>query len=327
MRQSQWTEQGIILREVEPPALQPGWARLEVAACGICGSDLHRYRHPTNGGTPGHEVVGTIVQASRPMADTLYAVEPWLACGICEYCLAGQRQLCPRGRLLGVQVAGGLADVVDAPETEIHAMDSTLPPLVASMAEPLAVATRAIHRAALKLDSRVLIIGAGSIGLLLGLLARDSGGRVAIITRHAHQSQIARELELEPVPESEADAFARELQPDVVFESVGGQARTVERAIQAVRPGGRVVVLGLFQAPSQLDARTLVMKEAILTGSKVYGMSDHGHEFAAAVQRVPRYRSELGRLQTHQFPLADLPAAFAAAADKRTQAVKVTVLP
>jgi threonine dehydrogenase-like Zn-dependent dehydrogenase len=68
------------------------------------------------------------------------------------------------------------------------------------------------------------------------------------------------------------------------------------------------------------------MKEATLTGSKVYGMSEHGHEFAAAVERLPRYRSELALLQTHQFPLAELHAAFAAADDKRSQAIKVTVL-
>jgi len=327
MRQSQWTDQGIVLREVEPPSLEPGWVRLKVAACGICGSDLHRYRHPTSGLTPGHEVVGTISQASRHMPDALHAIEPWLACGACELCLAGQRQLCSHGRLLGMSVPGGLADYVDAPETELHAMDHSLTPTVASMVEPLAVATRAIHRAQLKLDSRVLVLGAGTIGLLLGLVARDSGGRVAIVTRHPHQSRIAGELGLEPVSEADAEAFAADLQPDVVFESVGGQARTIEQALQAVRPSGRVVVLGLFSGPSQLDTRALLMKEVILTGSRVYGIGDNGHEFAAAARRVPRYQRELTLLQTHQFPLAELPAAFAAAADKSTRAVKVTVLP
>src|SRR5437667_250514 len=76
-------------------------------------------------------------------------------------------------------------------------------PLVASMAERLAVATRAAHRAHLKLDSRVFIIGAGAIGLLVGLLARDSAGRVAIVTRHAHQTASARAMGLEPVAEAE----------------------------------------------------------------------------------------------------------------------------
>jgi (R,R)-butanediol dehydrogenase/meso-butanediol dehydrogenase/diacetyl reductase len=261
------------------------------------------------------------------MPDALYAVEPWLACGSCDYCLAGQRQLCRGGRLLGMAVPGGLSDFVDAPETELHAMDGGLSPLVASMAEPLAVAVRAIHRAELKLDSRVLVIGAGSIGLLLGLLARDVADRVSVVTRHAHQSALAVQLGLQPVLEPDADAFARELQPDVVFESVGGTANTVDQAIQAARPAGRVVVLGLFQSPSRLDARTLLMKEVVLTGSRVYGMSEHGHEFAAAAQRVVRYASELALLQTHQFPLAELEAAFACAADKRSAAVKVTVLP
>jgi threonine dehydrogenase-like Zn-dependent dehydrogenase len=226
-----------------------------------------------------------------------------------------------------MSVPGGLADQVDVPEKEMHQMDGALPPLVASMAEPLAVAARAIHRAELKLDSRVVVIGAGTIGLLVGLLARDSAGPVRIVTRHPHQTVLARQLGLAPVAESEAEALAHDFQPDVIFESVGGTADTVAQAIQVVRPGGRVVVLGLFMAPSQLDMRTLVMKEVLLTGSKVYGMSDHGHEFAAAVQRVPRYTSELALLQTHQFKLADLRTAFSTAADKASGAVKVTVVP
>ncbi|MBV8083700.1 MAG: alcohol dehydrogenase catalytic domain-containing protein, partial [Chloroflexi bacterium] len=324
MRQSVWTPAGIILRDIEPPPLQDGWVRLKVAACGICGSDLHRYRHPGDGGTPGHELVGTVLNASTPMPDVLYAVEPWLACGTCDYCLAGQRQHCRSGRLLGATVPGGLADFVDAPAAEVHRLPADVPPLLASMTEPLAVATRAVHRARLLRDSRVLVIGAGAIGLLVGLLARDATGRVAIVTRHEHQAALARKLRLEPATEAEAELFAKDFQPDVVFESVGGEAKTVEQAMQAVRPSGRVVVLGLFSAASQLDTRALIMKELELTGSKVYGLGAHGHEFVAAVALVPRYATELAALQTHQFGLSDIPAAFACAADKSTKAVKVT---
>src|SRR5579883_1743967 len=105
MRQSLWTPNGIVLRDLDPSPLPAGWVRLKVAACGICGSDLHRYRHPGDGGTPGHELVGTVLTAAQPMPDVLYAVEPWLAYGTCDYCLAGQRQHCRSGRLLGAQVA------------------------------------------------------------------------------------------------------------------------------------------------------------------------------------------------------------------------------
>jgi len=80
MLQSLWTESGITLREVEPGPLQPGYARLKVAACGICGSDLHGYKEGRfrAGGTPGHELVGTIMASSSSLADVVYAVEPWL---------------------------------------------------------------------------------------------------------------------------------------------------------------------------------------------------------------------------------------------------------
>ena len=180
------------------------------------------------------------------------------------------------------------------------------------------------------------IAGAGTMGSGIAHVFARAGMRVILcdveqnlLDRALSQirTNLGREAAKGKLAESEVEALARDFQPDVVFESVGGTANTVEQGIQAVRPGGRVVVLGLFMAPSHLDMRTLLMKEVMLTGSKVYGMSDHGHEFAAAVQMLPRYASELALLQTHQFSLAELPSAFAAAADKASGAVKVTVLP
>ncbi len=328
MLQSFWTENGIALRNVEPPALQPGWARLRVAACGICGSDLHRYRHAGRGeGTPGHELVGTIMQASSALPDSLYAVEPWIACGHCDYCLGGERQNCRTGLLVGVQTAGGLSEFLDVPENLLYPMHASLSPRLASMAEPTGICVHAIQLAELKLDTRVLILGGGTLGLLSGMLARDLGGRVAVTTRYPQQAEVAKKLGIQSVPEAEALGFGAEFEPDVVLETVGGQANTLEQATQVCRSGGRIVVLGLFSGPLQFDARALVFKELKVMGSKIYGMSEHGPEFRAATQLVPRYKDELALLQTHEYPLSKIGEAFASAADKTTHAIKVTVLP
>ena len=330
MLQSVWTDDGIQLQDVEPGPLTSGWARLKVEACGICGSDLHRYRSPRPGAaasTPGHELAGWVLQANAATPDELYVVEPWLTCGACDYCLSGNSQNCRRGTLVGVHVAGGLAEFIDVPRNSLHRSAAAFSPLEASLTEPFAVCTRAVHLAGLKLDSRVLVLGGGSLGLICGLLARDTAVRVAVSARYEHQKEAARKLGLEPVAEEDVLVLAKDFEPDVVIETVGGSANTIEQAMQASRPGGRIVVLGLFSTMPPFDARALVQKELLITGSRVFGQSEHGPEFEAAARLLPRYRQELSVLQTHQFPLARIEDAFATSADKNSRSIKVTVLP
>ena len=331
MLQAQWTDTGIGLHDVDPGALKPGFVRLRVTACGICGSDLHRYRDTASPlgreVTPGHEFVGTIMDGGDTgLPDALYGVDPWQACGHCDFCLRGRSEGCRNGLLAGVFVPGGLGEFFDAPAANVHAQDPALSSLEASLNEPFAVCVRSIHLAELKLDSRVLVIGGGTLGLICGLLARDFAGRVAVTTRYAHQTEAARRLGVEPVLEADTDAFAADFEPDVVIESVGGSANTIEQAMNAARVGGTVVVQGLFADKVAFDPRTLVFKELHITGSKIYGQGFHGPEFAAATALLPRYRDEIHALQTQQFPLSRVEEAFAVASDRSTPTIKVTVL-
>jgi threonine dehydrogenase-like Zn-dependent dehydrogenase len=328
MRYSQWTEKGIELIEAEPPPLQPGYARLRVAACGICGSDLHGYKDGKirAGGRPGHELSGTIVESTLDLPDQLYAVEPWLWCGDCEFCRLGKVQLCRRGGLVGASVPGGLAELIDVPASHIYPCDASLTPLQASLTEPFGICTRAVHLADLRMDTRVLILGAGSLGLISGLLSRDTAERVAISYRYPGQAEAAKALGLEAIPEADVVAWAQDFGPDAVIETVGGHANTMEQATAACRPGGRIVVLGLFSIQPPLDMRALIHKELKIMGSAFFGTSEHGPEFRAATKILPHYRSDLPALQTHQFPLPQIADAFACAADKRTGAIKVTVI-
>jgi threonine dehydrogenase-like Zn-dependent dehydrogenase len=101
----------------------------------------------------------------------------------------------------------------------------------------------------------------------------------------------------------------------------------MEQATAAARPGARIVVLGLFSIQPALDMGALIRKELKIMGSAFQGMSAHGSEFRAATKLLPRYRSELTTLQTHQFPLSDIAGAFACAVDRSAQAIKITVLP
>jgi (R,R)-butanediol dehydrogenase / meso-butanediol dehydrogenase / diacetyl reductase len=330
MLASQWTEEGITIVEEEPGPLQAGWARIRVSACGICGSDLHGYKeqgHGRPGTRPGHEFVGTLIDASTPgLPDVMYAIEPLLTCRTCEFCLLGKPEQCVNQQLMSVHVPGAIAQSVDVPENALHQAPADLTPLEASITEPFAVCTRAIHLARLKLDTRVLVLGGGSLGLISGLLARDFVNRVGVTCRYERQAEAARALGLEAIPEPEAAAWAHEHGPDVVLETVGGHADTLQQGIDLCRPGGRLVFLGLFSEPVSINARTLLHKEIMVTGSKIYGLGDHGREFAGAAALVPRYREEAKVLQTHQFRLQQVGDAFATAADKNTGAIKVTVM-
>ncbi|HEX5142028.1 MAG TPA: alcohol dehydrogenase catalytic domain-containing protein [Dehalococcoidia bacterium] len=332
MRESYWTDTGIALRDAKPGHVAPGFVRLRVAACGICGSDLHRYKD-TGGSalgrevTPGHEFVGTIVDANGAnLPDALYGVDPWQACGTCDYCLRGQSEACRSGRLVGVHVPGGFADEVDVPLRNVHAQDPSLSAVEASLNEPFAVCVRTIHLAELKLDTRVLIIGGGTLGLICGALARDFAGRVAMTYRYPHQAEAARRIGIEAVAEADTPAFAKDFEPDVVIESVGGTANTIEQAMAAARVGGLIVVQGLFSKPSTIDASTFVFKELRMAGSKIYGQSYHSSEFGVATQLLPRHLDTIKVLQTHQFPLDEIDDAFVAAADKARNPIKVTVV-
>ena len=330
MRQARFTAEGVRLVEADPRPLPDGWVRLRVEACGICGSDLHMLRGHMpvpDWLVPGHEIVGHPIDGPAGLAEARYAVEPRVWCGSCEFCEAGSRQLCTSGTLIGLGRNGGLAETVDVPAKSLHRVPGELEALPASLSEPLAVCVRAIHLARIETGSRVLVLGAGSIGLLAGLLARDRAETVAITARHPHQQAAAKRLGLVALGEHDVDAWALDRGPDVVIETVGGLADTLEDSVRLCRSGGRIVVLGVFGGSRPINALLFFLKELVLIASNTYGTTRRGSEFASGAALAARHGDELAALQTHQFALSDVGRAFDCAADKRSGAIKVTILP
>jgi threonine dehydrogenase-like Zn-dependent dehydrogenase len=331
MRRAVWTDDGLELVDGEPGPLEPGWVRLRVEACGICGSDLHFWHgdlpRPV-GSTPGHELAGTVVDGPPGLPDVRYAVSPNVTCGRCTFCRSGRSNLCNRGGPgLGLGRDGGLAELVDAPVDNLAAVPDGVDPVTASITEPLAVTVRGMGLARVEPDSRVLVLGAGAIGLCAALVARDRATEVAISARHPHQRAAAERLGVTVLDEGEAVAWGKANRPEIVVESVGGSATTISDAVRVVARGGRIVVLGTFSEPMAVDLQRLMMKEVALVGSFCYGAGDRESEFATAARLTGRWRDELGALTTHQVPLANVTTAFATAADKGTGAIKVTLIP
>jgi L-iditol 2-dehydrogenase len=173
----------------------------------------------------------------------------------------------------------------------------------------------------------VLVLGAGSIGLLAALVARDRAANVAITARHPHQRAVAERLGVTVVDEADAIAWGKAHRPDVVIESVGGTADTISDAIRVVGRGGRIVMLGAFGEPKLVDLQRMMMKEVALLASYCYGRGDREAEFVTAARLTGRWTDELAALTTHQFPLEQVRHAFDTAEDKSSGAIKVTLVP
>ncbi len=318
----------------------PHEVRLRVEACGICGSDLHLFQNGlyAPGLVPGHEFAGS-VDALGPEVEGIsvgqrMAVEPFRSCGRCDCCRRGRDPLCRAARVLGLNDPGGLAEFVIVPARRLFRVPPDLDASLAALAEPMAVAVHALRRGGLAPGQRVLVLGAGSIGLLTLVAARTLGaGEVWLTARHPHQAELAHALGAHQVLGEDAAAPAAlsglggEVPFDLVVESVGGQATTLEAAGAAVRPGGVVSVVGLFLGRVEIDSLPLLLKEATLAWSYCYARGEGDADFAAAVRILDGERAGLDALVTHRVPLDQVARAYVTAAERRAGALKVSVLP
>lgn len=325
----------IEVREVPVPSPGPGEALLRVRACGICGSDLHFYRGelpalPTI--SPGHEFVGDLVEVGEGVQGFAVGqplvVEPLCTCRQCAYCRTGSYQLCPKRVLLGTFASGGLAEYVTVPAYTLYPLPEGMDYELAALVEPLAVAVHGLHLVGLSFGERVVVLGSGSIGVMATLAARALGaGEVIATHRYEHQAQAALAAGASrAVPADEAAALANE-RPDVVVETVGGHAGTLDQAVGLVRPGGRVAVLGLFTAPVQVNALAVMLNEVRAVGAICYCRPGQHSDFDVALRIIQADPERARGVISHRFPLRQADEAFRTAADKSTASVKVQVRP
>lgn len=327
----------IEIRQQETPQPGAGEVLIRVRNCGVCGSDLHFYSgdFPPPTVCPGHEISGEVAALGPGVSGWRdgepVVVEPLLVCRECGFCRTGNYQLCPHLQLLGTMADGGFADFLCVPAYTLFRIPGGLSFDVAALAEPLAVAVHGLRIAGMAAGDHVLVLGAGTIGLLTVAAARASGaGEIWVSARHPHQAESARRLGATRVfsgekSEFELDAATQERAPDLVVETVGGGANTLSQAIQAVRRGGVVVVLGVFTTQPSINGILLVLKEVRVIGSMTYGRTVARADFDRALQLLAAEPETFSALITHRFELAELAQAFATAADKRSGAIKVSV--
>jgi len=297
--------------DVTAPAHATDPVRVRVRSCGICASDLHlaAWNLPV---TLGHEFAGVLDDG------TPVAVQPNAWCGTCDRCRAGETQLCRTGgsRLHGVSLDGGLADEVIVDRRCVVPLPAAIDAAQGALVEPLAVGTRAVHRAAAEPGDRVLVIGGGSIGLAVVAAARWSGLDVDLAARHPHQRAAG---ELLGAGARLGDEYG------VVIDAAGTQG-SLDDAVTRVRPGGAIVVVATYWEPVTIGTE-LLSKEVRVLPSAMYG-HDHGpSEFEAAAALLADRPDVADALVHHRFGLDDAPEAFRVAGDRASGAIKVVLEP
>ena len=259
------------VQQREQPEIQPGTTLVRITGCGICGTDRHISKGEYPAQPPvilGHEFGGVVLETSPgspAQVGDLVSVDPNITCGTCVDCQAGRTAFCPELTALGVDIDGGLSEVIAAPNAQVYVLAPQVTPLHAAFAEPLACCLRGMDLASLRGGERVAVLGGGVIGQLTAQLARLAGADVTMVTRHPVRRALALELGARRAM-TLLDAVPGEY--DVVFECAGS-TQTFTAALGLARRGGTVIVLGLTAQDAVVPIRPfdLVVQELRIVGS------------------------------------------------------------
>jgi L-iditol 2-dehydrogenase len=271
--------------DLPTPEPGPDEVLIRVAACGICGSDVHGYDGSSGRRIPpvvmGHEAAGTIAAVDTHVqglsVGDRVTVDSTVYCGDCSNCHRGDINLCDRREVLGVSCgdyrrAGAFAELVAVPARIVHRLPDNLPFAEAAMLEAVAVALHAVSLAPVKSGDTALVVGAGTIGLLLQQALRVAGCSRVFVT-DVDPTRLTLSTELGAIAVFEADDLAKQIAQqtngvgvDVAIEAVG-KNETVNSAIASVRKGGTVVLVGNIAPEITLPLQRVVTRQIRLQGS------------------------------------------------------------
>ena len=308
------------VREEPIPTIGDSDVLVKVAACGICGTDVHIY-HGDKGSAEvkppvvlGHELAGVVEKVGSKVTAVQVGdhvtVDPNIYCGKCHYCQIGKKQLCTNLYAIGVNRNGGFAQYCAAPETQCYRLNPDIPLVYGAMTEPLACCIHGMDRLHLRTGDTVCVIGGGAIGLLMMQLAKLNGASKVIVSepvamRRKIAEQLGADLTVDPVNENLAERIESYLGVpgvDAVIECVGNTI-AVRQAFEAAKRGTTVL---LFSVPKPdtthpLDLMAVYQKELTVTGSMI---NPDTHARAAALINSGRIR--LQKIITHSYPLPQL---------------------
>jgi L-iditol 2-dehydrogenase len=325
MRVSVLTRPGVLELQ-ERPVPRPGSGQVLVAvrSVGVCGSDVHYYRHGRIGDFVvreplilGHEVSGRIA-AVGPDVDpgrlgSRVAIEPGAACGRCAQCTAGRYNLCPDMRFFATPpVDGGLSEYVLARADLAFGLPPSVSDDAAALLEPLSVGIWANGKAGVTAGSSVLIAGAGPIGLVTAQVARARGASAIAVSDVApHRLAAAkRSGATAALPAADVSGIGREFD---AFIDCSGAPSAITAGIRALRPAGRAVLVGMGPDELVLPFAYVQTREITVTGTFRYA-----NTWPTAIALAASGAVDLDALVTDRFPLAETEQALNAVTGQAT---------
>lgn len=311
------------VEEREERQVQSGQVKIKVEYAGICGSDLHAYHHGvgiqegqehplSRQKAPlvlGHEFAGVVAEVGEHVSGIekgqRVVVEPLYHCGVCEYCLHGNYNQCVDFGFVGLNSDGGFANYVVVEAYMVHALPDEVSFEEGALVEPTAVAMHAVRHSSLKVGQKVVVYGAGPIGLLTVLCAKAAGAsQVYAVDIFDERLQLAEKLGAIPVNSSKVDATEVINEQsggiDIAFEAAGVQP-TMDSAVSIVKKGGQVVVIAAIAEPLKVDFFQLLVKEATVTATLAYR-----HIFPEIIALIAAGALDVKQVITRKIELNDI---------------------
>jgi len=306
----------IEFQEIPRPSIEENEVLIRVRAIGVCGTDLQFIRGIRKVEFPhisGHEASGEVVRIGSAVKGLSegdrVVIDPNIHCGQCSYCKHGRYNLCINKKVIGVSLPGCFAEYVKVPQENVLRVSPSVPIWKAALIEPVSVALHVRHKANVDFGDRVLVLGAGMIGLILVQLLKMPGVHVTIADKAEKKLSIAETLGADRIVHISKDDLESSLEPygpfDTVIDAAGVHA-TLEGSLRIAGRGGSIIWLGLPTTSINIDIFSFVYQELSIFSSLAYNPD----EFSDALALIEDNRVALEPIVTHTLAFEDIQEAF-----------------
>lgn len=319
---------------INTPTIGDDDVLVKIKLAGICGSDLEIYRGKRSVKTPlvmGHEAVGIVVKVGKNVKNInvgdRVVIEPNVYCGVCYYCRTGRTNICENKIIYGVTRNGVFAEYVDVPSKFVWKLPDNVDDEVAVLTEPLSVVLRAIRHLNLLPSDNVLVIGGGPMGVLTALILQSMKINVVVTEVLSDRVELLKSLGLKVVNasmegfENSVVELLGDSRADYVIDTVAN-SNSFAQAFKFIRPGGKLIVLGLLSHKAEIEVFPLVRGALKIEGSIIYV-----GEYFDALRLLKRreFSDLLRKVITHKYKLDE--CAMALEKNSRGHGLKVLLEP
>lgn len=319
--------------DLPEPQINDDEILMKVKKVGICGTDLHIY----SGGMKvpnlqvlGHEFVGDIVKIGSNVTNIQVGdravAEHVIGCEKCAYCSQGKRNLCKAPTIIGINRQGALAEYISIPSDLVFKLPDEFSYDEGVLVEPLSIAVYTVRKSGVDVGDQIAVIGQGPIGLMVDFVAEASGGIVSGFDKHDNRLAYAKNIHdiskgfnitqpdfLNRFKEEASDGA------DIVFEAVGSDT-SAELAIELARPGGKVVMLGVFEHDVMINMMNIVKKEL-----QVYGSWTCVFSFQETMLLMKSQKFDANLFITHRYTFTDAIKAFQEVSSDKGNRIKSVI--